>query len=52
MAFFAAAEAGVFVADSAGNSGKAGASTLGVQRAVGHQSVAAGTHGRTFYGES
>ena len=51
MAFFAAAEAGVFVANSAGNSGEAGASTLGYS-APWVTSVAAGTHARrTFTGE-
>jgi subtilisin family serine protease len=50
MAFFAAAEAGVFVANSAGNAGEDGASTVG-HNAPWVTSVAAGTHSRTFEGE-
>jgi subtilisin family serine protease len=47
MASFAAAEAGVFVANSAGNAGEAGASTVG-HNAPWVTSVAAGTHSRTY----
>jgi subtilisin family serine protease len=47
MASFAAAEAGVFVANSAGNSGESGASTVG-HNAPWVTSVAAGSHTRTY----
>ncbi|MEU5155161.1 S8 family serine peptidase [Glycomyces sp. NPDC021274] len=50
MALFGAAEAGVFVANSAGNSGEAGASTTG-HNAPWITSVAAGTHSRTYAAE-
>jgi subtilisin family serine protease len=50
MALFAAAEAGVFVATSAGNSGEDGASTA-AHNAPWITSVAAGTHSRTFESE-
>jgi subtilisin family serine protease len=50
MASFAAAEAGVFVANSAGNAGEAGASTVG-HNAPWVTSVAAGSHSRTFAAE-
>ncbi|MDA1362508.1 S8 family serine peptidase [Glycomyces luteolus] len=50
MASFAAAEAGVFIANSAGNSGEAGASTVG-HNSPWVTSVAAGSHSRTFAAE-
>ncbi|MDA1362481.1 S8 family peptidase [Glycomyces luteolus] len=50
MALFAAAEAGVFVATAAGNSGDEGPGTL-EHNAPWITSVAAGTHSRTFEGE-
>ncbi|THV35228.1 S8 family serine peptidase [Glycomyces buryatensis] len=47
MASFAAAEAGVFIANSAGNAGESGASTVG-HNAPWVTSVAAGSHTRTY----